>query len=126
MNLVESRDAIERQLRHALPPKSSTRGFHGFLWVPLDPRGELLLTANARSDAHIISTGLPALAARESVLAELTFDTNRPTMSAVAETSNAEREAPRRTFPPLYVSAGDASADRLAFFHILERLKVNI
>ncbi|KAF9820836.1 hypothetical protein IEO21_01063 [Rhodonia placenta] len=28
-----------------------------------------------------------------------------------------------RTFPPLYSSAGDASMDRLAFFHILERLK---
>lgn len=30
-----------------------------------------------------------------------------------------------RTFPPLYSSAGDASMDRLAFFHILERLKVS-
>ncbi|KAH9893216.1 HD domain-containing protein [Cubamyces lactineus] len=29
----------------------------------------------------------------------------------------------KRVFPPLYVSSGDASADRLAFFHILERLK---
>ncbi|EGO20611.1 hypothetical protein SERLADRAFT_351721 [Serpula lacrymans var. lacrymans S7.9] len=29
----------------------------------------------------------------------------------------------KRIFPPLYVSSGDISADRLAFFHILERLK---
>ena len=29
-----------------------------------------------------------------------------------------------RVFPPLYVSSGDASVDRMAFFHILERLKV--
>ncbi|KAK0457892.1 HD domain-containing protein [Desarmillaria tabescens] len=28
-----------------------------------------------------------------------------------------------RVFPPLYTSSGDDSADRLAFFHILERLK---
>lgn len=30
----------------------------------------------------------------------------------------------KRIFPPLYVSSGDAAQDRLAFFHILERLKV--
>ncbi|KAH9924821.1 HD domain-containing protein [Amylocystis lapponica] len=30
---------------------------------------------------------------------------------------------PKRVFPPLYVSRGDASLDRLAFFHVLERLK---
>ncbi|OCH96353.1 HD domain-containing protein [Obba rivulosa] len=35
----------------------------------------------------------------------------------------APETAPKRTFPPLYVPTGDASADRLAFFHILERLK---
>ncbi|KAL6307213.1 HD domain-containing protein [Sparassis latifolia] len=35
-----------------------------------------------------------------------------------AETTNASR-----VFPPLYVSTGDVSIDRLAFFHILERLK---
>lgn len=29
-----------------------------------------------------------------------------------------------RSFPPLYVSSGDVNIDRLAFFHILERLKV--
>ncbi|KAK0218274.1 HD domain-containing protein, partial [Armillaria fumosa] len=28
-----------------------------------------------------------------------------------------------RVFPPLYTSSGDESADRLAFFHVLERLK---
>jgi putative hydrolase of HD superfamily len=31
---------------------------------------------------------------------------------------------PNRTFPPLYRSQGDEGADRLAFFHVLERLKV--
>jgi len=29
----------------------------------------------------------------------------------------------RRVFPPLYNSSGDSAFDRLAFFHILERLK---
>ncbi|KAH7924313.1 hypothetical protein BV22DRAFT_1105596 [Leucogyrophana mollusca] len=29
----------------------------------------------------------------------------------------------RRVFPPLYVASGDVSVDRLAFFHVLERLK---
>ncbi|RPD64450.1 HD domain-containing protein [Lentinus tigrinus ALCF2SS1-7] len=29
----------------------------------------------------------------------------------------------KRVFPPLYISSGDVSMDRLAFFHILERLK---
>ncbi|KAG2063792.1 hypothetical protein BDR04DRAFT_1037069 [Suillus decipiens] len=29
----------------------------------------------------------------------------------------------KRVFPPLYVSTGDTSIDRLAFFHVLERLK---
>ncbi|KAG0698249.1 HD domain-containing protein [Suillus ampliporus] len=29
----------------------------------------------------------------------------------------------QRIFPPLYVPTGDASIDRLAFFHVLERLK---
>ena len=32
----------------------------------------------------------------------------------------------KRVFPPLYVQTGDTSKDRLAFIHILERLKVNI
>ena len=31
---------------------------------------------------------------------------------------------PKRVFPPLYASSGSISQDRLAFFHILERLKV--
>lgn len=31
---------------------------------------------------------------------------------------------PKRHFPPLYKSTGDSSSDRLAFFHVLERLKV--
>ena len=35
-------------------------------------------------------------------------------------------EQPRRTFPPLYQSSGDEAQDRLAFIHILERLKVSI
>ena len=30
----------------------------------------------------------------------------------------------KRVFPPLYVQTGDISKDRLAFIHILERLKV--
>ncbi|EIW78999.1 HD domain-containing protein [Coniophora puteana RWD-64-598 SS2] len=29
----------------------------------------------------------------------------------------------KRVFPPLYVASGNASTDRLAFFHIIERLK---
>ena len=32
----------------------------------------------------------------------------------------------KRTFPPLYVSQGDEAEDRLAFVHILERLKVTL
>lgn len=30
----------------------------------------------------------------------------------------------KRIFPSLYASSGDTAVDRLAFFHILERLKV--
>ena len=30
----------------------------------------------------------------------------------------------RRVFPPPYAATGNDSADRLAFFHVLERLKV--
>ena len=30
----------------------------------------------------------------------------------------------RRVFPPPYAATGNVSADRLAFFHVLERLKV--
>ncbi|KAI0369742.1 HD domain-containing protein [Pilatotrama ljubarskyi] len=36
---------------------------------------------------------------------------------------SGESSSAKRVFPPLYVSSGDVSADRLAFFHILERLK---
>jgi len=33
---------------------------------------------------------------------------------------------PRRTFRPFYKSTGDVMSDKLAFFHILEELKVHI
>ncbi|TDL23743.1 HD domain-containing protein [Rickenella mellea] len=36
---------------------------------------------------------------------------------------NENARTPKRVFPPLYKSRGDASVDRLAFFHVLERLK---
>ncbi|KAA1468957.1 HD domain-containing protein [Dentipellis sp. KUC8613] len=39
---------------------------------------------------------------------------------ASAEASSTSQ---KRVFPPLYQPSGDASVDRLAFFHILERLK---
>lgn len=32
----------------------------------------------------------------------------------------------KRVFPPLYIATGDPSKDKLAFIHILERLKVRI
>lgn len=38
--------------------------------------------------------------------------------------ATAPRTPPKRSFPPLYASSGSAAEDRLAFFHILERLKV--
>ncbi|KAI0642433.1 HD domain-containing protein [Trametes meyenii] len=38
-------------------------------------------------------------------------------------TDAASASTAKRTFPPPYASTGDAIADRLAFFHILERLK---
>ncbi|OSD05342.1 HD domain-containing protein [Trametes coccinea BRFM310] len=41
----------------------------------------------------------------------------------MSETTTLSSASSPRTFPPLYVSSGDVSADRLAFFHILERLK---
>jgi len=47
--------------------------------------------------------------------------TFRMTMSGTASHTNGQR-----TFPPLYKSNGNESADRLAFFHILERLKVHL
>ncbi|KAL4078931.1 HD domain-containing protein [Scleroderma yunnanense] len=34
-----------------------------------------------------------------------------------------EQLTSKRTFPPLYTPTGDADKDRLAFFHVLERLK---
>lgn len=38
-----------------------------------------------------------------------------------------ELEVPsKRVFEPLWVPTGDVSIDRLAFFHVLERLKVCI
>ena len=37
---------------------------------------------------------------------------------------SSQPKSSKRAFPPLYKSAGDASVDRLAFVHILERLKV--
>ena len=43
------------------------------------------------------------------------------------ETDGPELEVTsKRMFPPLYVPTGDASTDRLAFFHVLERLKVPV
>ena len=42
-------------------------------------------------------------------------------------TEDSEKPEPgpqRRIFPPLYKSSGDLASDRLAFFHVLERLKV--
>ena len=38
--------------------------------------------------------------------------------------SGDSNKHPQRSFPPLYTSVGDTAADRLAFFHTLERLKV--
>ncbi|KIJ55207.1 hypothetical protein M422DRAFT_23821 [Sphaerobolus stellatus SS14] len=37
--------------------------------------------------------------------------------------STSSEAVPKRTFPPLYKKTGDQAADRLAFFHIIERLK---
>ncbi len=42
-----------------------------------------------------------------------------------AGTMEATSTASIRTFPPLYVPTGEAAKDRLAFIHILERLKVH-
>ncbi|KAI0032666.1 HD domain-containing protein [Vararia minispora EC-137] len=36
---------------------------------------------------------------------------------------SGETSTPKRVSPPLYKTSGNASEDRLAFFHILERLK---
>jgi putative hydrolase of HD superfamily len=32
----------------------------------------------------------------------------------------------QRVFPPLYEATGDKALDRLAFYHVLEKLKVGI
>jgi len=37
--------------------------------------------------------------------------------------SEVTSKSGKRIFPPLYVKTGDISKDRLAFIHILERLK---
>ncbi|TCD71773.1 hypothetical protein EIP91_003116 [Steccherinum ochraceum] len=41
----------------------------------------------------------------------------------IATEAAAKQAVQKRVFPPLYKSSGDVSQDRLAFFHILERLK---
>ncbi|KAI0831911.1 HD domain-containing protein [Trametes gibbosa] len=41
----------------------------------------------------------------------------------IAQMSTDSPITSKRVFPPLYQSSGDASSDRLAFFHILEKLK---
>lgn len=53
-------------------------------------------------------------------------NTRRGLLHHKCRTMSSQRSggATARVFPPLYVSAGNVSADRLAFFHILERLKV--
>ncbi|KDQ19110.1 hypothetical protein BOTBODRAFT_484197 [Botryobasidium botryosum FD-172 SS1] len=43
--------------------------------------------------------------------------------SAPTAPESGENSTKKREFPPLYTTTGDSSADRLAFFHILERLK---
>ena len=58
----------------------------------------------------IIPTSSPSIKAR--LWRSLSFIMDAGTSSA------------KRVFPPLYESSGNASEDRLAFFHILERLKV--
>ena len=44
--------------------------------------------------------------------------------SMTEDSEKPEPEPQRRLFPPLYKSSGDPASDRLAFFHVLERLKV--
>ena len=39
-------------------------------------------------------------------------------------TAPSDSTSNKRVFPPLYVTTGNVSRDRLAFIHILERLKV--
>ncbi len=45
--------------------------------------------------------------------------------NSVLDMTGQPEAQPKRHFPPLYKSSGDSSSDRLAFFHILERLKVS-
>jgi hypothetical protein len=42
-----------------------------------------------------------------------------------SESRSSRPQSAKRVFPPLYRSTGDVSVDRLAFVHILERLKVS-
>lgn len=46
-------------------------------------------------------------------------------LSSLSMTEDSEKPQ-RRVFPPLYKSSGDPASDRLAFFHIIERLKVRL
>ena len=46
-------------------------------------------------------------------------------VTVIDMTGQPEVQEPKRHFPPLYKSSGDTSSDRLAFFHILEHLKVS-
>lgn len=45
-------------------------------------------------------------------------------MSTTEDSKKPELGPQKRIFPPLYKSSGDPASDRLAFFHVLERLKV--
>jgi hypothetical protein len=62
-----------------------------------------------------------------SALTQLSF-WSVPDRSGLNHTDMTEdRQKPqRRVFPPLYKSSGNLASDRLAFFHVLERLKVRL
>lgn len=51
-----------------------------------------------------------------------------PHIHATAKSMSLENVSlsSKRVFPPLYIATGDPSKDKLAFIHILERLKVRI
>ena len=92
-------------------------------------------TCSARiSDLHQIrtmirSTCSPRIALISGSTAHrFTENTRRGILNHYRNTmsSPSSNGAATRVFPPLYVSSGNASADRLAFFHILERLKVRV
>ena len=55
-----------------------------------------------------------------SIFVDSEFATNIDMAPELEVTSRSDK----RVFPPLYVPTGDISKDRLAFIHILERLKV--